>query len=128
MLSLVTLIIYAFCSFGFAELLVYYDGFLHIFDYIRRAANWFHPHIGELFSCVICCSSWVGICLSLVDFFFVPIAFTPFNMILGTTRLWWLIMILDMGITAGFAIILNHIDELVDKISIYYDERNELGQ
>lgn len=112
---------YILCSFGLTELLVYYDGFLHIFEYIREIASKIHPHIGELFTCVVCCSSWVGILLSALNFFFIPIDFTPFNIIMGDTGMWWFIIPLDMALTAGTTMILNHIDELIDKMTYYYD-------
>lgn len=121
------IIIYFLCAFGLTELLVYYDGFLHIFEYIRSIAHRIHPHIGELFTCVACCSCWVGIMFSLINFLWIPIAFTPFNIILETTGLWWLIIPLDMATTAGVVLLLHHLDEALERLGITYvdEETNE---
>ena len=100
-MEIVTIIIYFICVFGLAELLIYYDGFLHIFEYIRAIAHKIHPHIGELFTCVACCSCWLGIMFSTINYLWISVPFTPFNIILGSTGLWWLIIPLDMAVTAG---------------------------
>lgn len=116
------ILVYFLSMFGLAELLIYYDGFLHIFEYIRNIAHQIHPHIGELFTCVACCSCWLGIMMSALNFMFVDIAFTPFNIILGSTGLWWLIIPLDMAITAGVVIMLHHLDEALERLGITYQD------
>ena len=116
--------IYIICTFGLTELLVYYDGFLHIFKHIRSVLQLMHPHLGELVSCVVCCSSWVGIMLSLINYFFITTPFTPFNIILNGSNLWWLVVILDMAFTAGSAMLLNHLDEMMGEIASTYDDED----
>lgn len=117
-------IIYFLCAFGMVELLIYYDGFLHIFEYIRKIAHMIHPHIGELFTCVACCSCWVGILLSTLNYLFINIPFTPFNIILHSTGLWWVIIPLDMVTTAGVVLMLHHLDEALEKMGITYSDED----
>lgn len=119
------IIVYFICTFGLTELLIYYDGFMHIFQYIRAIAHRIHPHIGELFTCVACCSSWVGILMSTINFFFISTPFTPFNIILGATGLWWLIIPLDMCVTAGMVLMLHHLDEALERMGITYTDEEE---
>lgn len=121
-MEFLTVFIYIITTFALAELLVYYDGFLHIFAYIRSILTAIHPHLGELLSCVVCSSSWIGITLSLINYFFIGVPFTPFNIILGGTNLWWLIAFFDMCFTAGTTMLLNHIDERISSSMEYEDE------
>lgn len=124
-MEIVTIIIYFICIFGLAELLIYYDGFLHIFEYIRAIAHKIHPHIGELFTCVACCSCWLGIMFSTINFLWISIPFTPFNIILGATGLWWLIIPLDMAVTAGMTLLLHHLDEALERLGITYIDEEQ---
>lgn len=126
-MEIITIIVYLLCAFGLSELLVYYDGFMHIFEYIRAIANKIHPHIGELFSCIVCCSCWVGIMLSTIDILFIDKTFTPFNIILGDNRLWWLIIPLDMATTSGVVLLLHQLEEALERLGITYtdEEGNE---
>lgn len=124
-MEIMTIIVYLLCAFGLSELLVYYDGFMHIFEYIRAIANKIHPHIGELFSCIVCCSCWVGIMLSTIDILFIDKAFTPFNIIIGDNSLWWLIIPLDMATTSGVVLLLHQLEEALERLGITYTDERE---
>ena len=124
MIEFVIIAVYLLAMFGLAELLVYYDGFLHVFDYIRAIANKIHPHVGELFSCVVCCSCWLGIVMSLINSFIISHPFTPFNIALGGYAPWWIIMILDMSVTCGSVILLHHLDEALENLGITYNDKD----
>lgn len=113
-MEILTVLIYIITTFALTELLVYYDGFMHVFEYVRKILNGIHPMFGELMSCVVCTSSWVGIFLSALNYFVIDkIPFTPFNIILGETDYWWLIIFFDMCFTAGTTMLLNHMDEMM---------------
>ena len=118
------ILIYFLCMFGMAELLIYYDGFLHIFEYIRNIAHKIHPHIGELFTCVACCSCWLGVMMSTINYLLIDTAFTPFNIILESTGLWWVIIPLDMAVTAGVVLLLHHLDEALERLGITYQDQD----
>lgn len=110
-MDFLTVFVYIITTFALSELLVFYDGFLRIFSYIRNFLASIHPHLGELMSCIVCASMWVGMLLSLTDYFLIGINFTPFNIILGGSGLWYVIVFLDMCFTAGTTLLLYHLDE-----------------
>lgn len=94
--SMVVFLIFCFTCYSFVNLLIYFDGPFKIFEYIRRFASSISDQFAELFRCQACCSTWVSFFISALNLLFIPsIAFTPFNMILGGTGLWWLIILLD---------------------------------
>lgn len=77
-------------------MLLYFSGPFGIFEHIRHFAQMTSDRLGELFSCPACCSTWVSFFLSALNILIIPtIPFTPFNLILGSTDLWWLIIMLD---------------------------------
>ena len=39
---------------------VYAHGPMHVYDKIRNIAQRIHPNLGELFECMICFPTWVG--------------------------------------------------------------------
>lgn len=113
-MEILIVFVYIMTTFALTELLVYYDGFMHVFEHVRKILNAIHPMFGELMSCVVCTSSWVGISFSALNYFAInKIPFTPFNIILGETSYWWLIIFFDMCFTAGTTMLLNHMDEMM---------------
>lgn len=77
-------------------MLLYFSGPFGIFEHIRNIAGKISPRMGELFSCPACASTWVSFFLSALNLLIISsVPFTPFNLILGGTGLWWLIILLD---------------------------------
>ena len=94
--SLVIFIIFCFTCYSFVNMLLYFSGPFGIFEHIRNIAGKISPRMGELFSCPACASTWVSFFLSALNLLIIPsVPFTPFNLILGSTGLWWLIILLD---------------------------------
>ena len=94
--SLVIFIIFCFTCYSFVNMLLYFSGPFGIFEHIRNIAGRISPRMGELFSCPACASTWVSFFLSALNLLIIPsVPFTPFNLILGSTGLWWLIILLD---------------------------------
>ena len=94
--SLVIFIIFCFTSYSFVTMLLYFNGPFIIFHYLRTVVSSISDKFGELFRCPACASTWVSFFISALNLICAPsIAFTPFNMILGDTGLWWLIILLD---------------------------------
>lgn len=94
--SLVIFIIFCFTCYSFVNMLLYFSGPFGIFEHIRNIAGRISPRMGELFSCPACASTWVSFFLSALNLLIIPsVPFTPFNLILGGTGLWWLIILLD---------------------------------
>ena len=63
---------------------VYAHGPMHVYDKIRNIAQRIHPNLGELFECMICFPTWVGMALSAMNYFFLNgVALTPFMILLN---------------------------------------------
>lgn len=94
--SLVIFIIFCFTCYSFVNMLLYFNGPFNVFRHIRSFATSISDNFSELFQCPACASTWVSFFISILNLIFVPtIAFTPFNLILGNTGFWWLIILLD---------------------------------
>lgn len=113
------LIIFLYCItvYGLSNMVVFADGPFYIFSKIRELANSISEHFGKLFSCMICFPANVGWVLSLVNWFFIPFAFTPFNILLAGTNLWWLAMICDCCFTSGIVWIIHNIESFFESIA-----------
>lgn len=94
--NLVIFIIFCFTCYSFVNMLLYFSGPFGVFEHIRNIAGKISPRMGELFSCPACASTWVSFFLSALNLLIISsVPFTPFNLILGGTGLWWLIILLD---------------------------------
>lgn len=117
MILLITFLSYILCSFGLVELMLFFDGPLGLLRRFRELMGWISDSLGKLFGCPACLSSWVGIVFSSVNYFFIPVSITPFNMILRDTGMWWLIIPLDCFLTAGTTWTLYQLDEYLENNS-----------
>ena len=61
---------------------------------------------------------------SIINYFFVPIPFTPFNIILGGTGMWYLILFMDAMFTCGIVWLLFQLEEMLERTGkiTYEDE------
>ena len=91
MMELVTLLSYILFSYGITTMLIYFNGPFDIIEYFRKTMNAIHPKLGELFRCPFCLSTWIGGLFSIINYLWIPIKITPFNMILAGSGLWWCI-------------------------------------
>lgn len=121
-MNLVIFLAYILCTFGITEMFIFFSGPFSIFDRIREIVAKMGDKFVELFSCVACFSTWVGIILSTINYLFIPVAFTPFNIILGGTGLWWLIIPLDAALTMGSSWTLYQLDEYLEKNAKQYED------
>lgn len=86
---------------------VYAHGPFHLYDKIRSISEKVHPQLGELFSCMICFPTWVGMALSALNVLLLPsVHLTPMFIVLGVNAPWWVIIILDgfFGSAVGWLI------------------------
>jgi len=97
---------------------VFGSGPFHIFEHIRSISSNISEHFGTMFSCMMCFPANLGWILSLIDWFFVKsVAFTPFNILLTGTGLWWLALLFDCCFTSGIVWIINHIELFFENIA-----------
>ena len=116
---------YIFFAYGLTEIMVYGRGPFGICEHIRRLAARISDGMGQLFSCPLCFSTWVGLVASLIDVTcFKSLAFTPFSVItLGLGGFWigLLTVVLDMFFTAGIVWFLTRIEEWLEKPQVEYE-------
>ena len=121
-MSWFVLFCYVFVTYGLTLIFTQSLGPANIFYRIRRIAESISDNIGMLFTCPLCFGTNVGWVLSILNWFFIPIKLTPFNMILDGSNLWWLALILDACFTGALCKIIYNIDDYVDKITPIYEE------
>ena len=111
------LIIFCYCiaAYGISNMFVFGSGPFRVFEWIRYLTNRISDHFGTLFTCMMCFPANLGLVCSLINWFFIPVALTPFNILLGSTTLWWLAALCDCGFTSGVVWLLHHIEEYFEK-------------
>lgn len=118
MSSALIIFIYSIFLFGISWMFVFSDGPFHIFSKIREIATSISEHFGKLFSCMVCFPSNLSWVMSLVDWFLLPqVAFTPFNILLAGTGLWWLAILMDIGFGAGIVWTIHNIVSFFEAIA-----------
>ena len=128
MMLFITFLSYILLSYGLSNLIVYANGPFRIFEKWREISHNIGEQFGELFTCMMCFSTWVGLALSLVNSLLLPaVAFTPFNIILGSVAPFWFIMILDMGFTSAVVWLIHQLEEMMERTGnvVYEDEAVE---
>lgn len=123
MMELVTLLSYILFSYGITTMLIYFNGPFDIIEYFRKTMNAIHPKLGELFQCPFCLSTWIGGLFSIINYLWIPIKITPFNMILDGSGLWWLIIPMDAFLTCGTVWLLHVLDEYLENNSKTYEDQ-----
>ena len=119
-MQILTFISYILLSYGIANLFVYSNGPFHIFERWRKFTNWIHPQVGELFTCMLCISTWIGLALSLIDIYlFNNLEFTPFNIILSDVDYPLLVVLFDMAATSASVWLLHQFEEMMERIEDY---------
>ena len=122
-MELVTLLSYILFSYGITTMSIYFNGPFDIIEYFRKTMNAIHPKLGELFQCPFCLSTWIGGLFSIINYLWIPIKITPFNMILAGSGLWWLIIPMDSFLTCGTVWLLHVLDEYLENNSKTYEDQ-----
>jgi hypothetical protein len=105
------ILVYTFAAFGLCNMVAFGSGPFRIFEKLREWSEGISEHFGLLFKCMMCLPANFGWIMSLINWFLIPVAITPFNIILAGTGLWWLAMVLDCCFTTGAVWLLYVIDE-----------------
>lgn len=116
------IIAYIFVAFGFCNMVAFGSGPFRIFERIRDWSEGISEHFGLLFKCMMCLPANFGWIVSVLNWFLIPVAITPFNIILAGTGLWWLAMILDCCFTTGVVWLLYVLDEWLEAEPVSKDE------
>ena len=116
MSNLLVLFIFCITAYGISNHFVYAHGPFHIYDRLRNLATKIHSNLGELFSCMICFPTWVGMLATIANVFIVPtVKMTPFMILLYGNIPWWIIMILDGFFTSGAVWLINTLQEALER-------------
>lgn len=113
------LIIFLYCiaAYGFSNMMVFGSGPFRIFEHIRNITDRISEHFGSLFKCMMCFPANLGWVMSVVDWFLIKgIAFTPFNILLASTGLWWLALILDCFFTSGIVWLIHNFESFFENL------------
>ena len=96
------IVLYFIVTYSISFMFVYSNGPFHIFDKIRDFAYKLAHTLGELFDCMYCFPSWVGIVLSILNqFVFTTVAFTPFCILFPPTCPWYIVLVFNWFVTSG---------------------------
>lgn len=107
---------YIIVAYGACNVIAFGDGPFYIFNKLRNIASNINEHFGKLFSCMMCLPANFGWICSLVNWFFIPVAFTPFNIIFAKyENLWWLASLCDGAFTTGVVYLLYILNDLIEK-------------
>ena len=115
--------LYAIMTYGICNIVVYGSGPFRIFEHIRNISDNIYEHFGQMFSCMMCLPTNLGILLSVLNWFLIPVAFTPFNILFAGTSLWWVAMICDGAFTSGIVWLINTIQEYFENKTITSGEK-----
>lgn len=127
-MSFLIVFCYILFAYGIANMVCYAEGPFNMFAWWREVADNISEGFGKLFNCMMCFSTWVGLVTSIADLLIPSVAFTPFNLILAGHGLWWLIPILDAGLTSGAVWLLHNLEEAFERHgTIGYIDENEGG-
>lgn len=117
---------YIFFAYGLTTIMVYGRGPFGLCEKIRQLAAYMSDGLGELFSCPLCFSTWVGMIFSIVDVFLIEsVALTPFSMILSGVDCFSiaiLTVLMDGFFTAGFVWLLHQLEEAMERHGVFYND------
>lgn len=117
---------YSIVAYGACNVIVFGSGPFKIFERIRGGANKISTHFGQLFNCMMCLPANFGWICSLVNWFLIPIAFTPFNILFDSfPDLWWLAALCDGAFTSGIVWLIHNVETLFENKSQEVVEYNE---
>lgn len=124
------IIVYTLAVYGLSEMVVFGSGPFHIFEKWRNFTENINGHFGELFQCMLCFPTWVGLLFSLINVLFIPMAFTPACQLLGVGNNVFvsiLTVFIDMMYAAGSCWLLYRLEECMDRhFNVEMDGEEEL--
>ena len=119
-----TLFCYIAFAYGISYIFTNSYGPKNVFANLREWAESVGPNFGLLFRCMICFPTNLGIIFSLFNWFLLPIAISPFNIIFADQHTWYmgiLAAIMDGCLTGGICKVIYNIDDFIDKSPPIYE-------
>lgn len=125
---MLTLFAYIIFAYGIANMIIFASGPFGIFEKWRNFTHRVSDGFGELFTCPMCLSTWIGLVFSAINIWLVPtVAFTPFNMVFGVGECIPLVLIMDMGFTSGIVWLIHQFEEMMERIGVVTEYEYEDG-
>ena len=118
------LVLFSVLAYSISNHFVFAHGPFHIYDKIRNIADRIGTGFGELFHCMICFPFWVGLVLSLCDYFFLyGTPLTPFNILQFYTNMHWAaVAFLDGMLASGIVWLIHTLQEFFERIYNFESE------
>lgn len=111
-------------AYGACNVIAFSEGPFNIFTFIREKAYAISHSFGKVFTCMMCLPANFGWICSIVNWFLIPIPFTPFNIIFyGESDLWFLALLCDGAFTTGVVYFLYIINEYFEKKITFYENK-----
>ena len=108
-------LIYSIMAYGISAMLVYFNGPFGIIDKARKWISSKQRPFDELFSCMFCLPTNIGIALSFVGLFIAKVPITPFSVLYGCEiGLWYIIIPLDAAFTGAIVYIIDGIEKKLE--------------
>lgn len=115
-MDFVGLIIFLLCVYGTSNIVVFSSGPFRLFEHLRDFGDKLPSNLGEMFHCMICFPTWIGMGLSLLNMFlFENMFITPFYSLTHSTEFWYIIMLLDGFTASGGNWLIHTIQEFLEK-------------
>lgn len=116
MLKFLIIFCYIIFAYGLSNMVVYARGPFGIFEWWRGFTTNINERFGEVFNCMICFPTWVGLGASMLDIIcFKNFEFTPFNVLLSNVAPFWLIIIMDLCFTSGIVWLIDQFETALEK-------------
>lgn len=110
------IVLYFIITYSLSFLFVYSMGPFNIIDKIRTWLGNKSSFFAELFDCMYCFPTWIGLGLSLINQFLLPqIPFTPFYLLFSKIAPWYVILFLNVFVTNGMVYIM---DTVIKKLLV----------
>ena len=127
---LFVMLCYVLTAYGACNVIAFSDGPFYIFSRLRDFADSISEHFGKVFKCMMCLPANFGWICSIVNWFLIPISFTPFNIIFHgiDCNLWWLAALCDGALTSGIVYIIYLLTEYLEKKIDYYEQNTYIEE
>jgi hypothetical protein len=110
-------------AYGACNVIAFSEGPFYIFSRIREWAYNINEHFAKVFTCMMCLPANFGWLCSLINYLFIPIPFTPFNIIFyQQSNLWLLMLLCDGALTSGAVYLIYILNEYFEKRIDYYEQ------
>lgn len=123
---MLTVLAYTIFAYGIVNMIIFARGPFGVFEKWRNFTHRISDGFGELFTCPMCLSTWIGLMFSAINIWLVPnTAFTPFNIVFGVGNYIPLVLFMDMGFTSGIVWLIHQFEEMMERVGTIVEYEDE---